>query len=137
MLTEAILLEQNRRLREENEELKEALRQRDELYPDTPPPLPVGVPHLTRHEEVVLRALLGRIGIIPREALHFACYQDDENAPPLKMIDVWVCKLRHKLINTDIKIVTSWGRGYFIERGTAHQARLSGEVGQLISDIAA
>lgn len=113
MLTEALLLEQNKRLREENDELQETVRQLREQLAGETEPLPEGLPHLTRREAAALRAIMRR-GAITRSALYAAIYGTDADIDE-KLIDVWVCKLRRKLSGTGIRIATDWGRGFRVE----------------------
>ncbi|WP_315920392.1 winged helix-turn-helix domain-containing protein [Mesorhizobium sp. SP-1A] len=69
---------------------------------------------LTQQEHAVLTALqMASPRIRSREQLLADLYQlrcDEE--PEIKIIDVWVCKLRKKLKPLGINIDTVWGRGY-------------------------
>jgi hypothetical protein len=108
MLNEAILLEQNRRLRERVDELEETVRQ---LLEEAPAPdLPPGLPYLTRSEETILRALLSARGLTTRDRLYAALYQHDEDRDP-QIVVVMISRLRKKLAGL-VNIETVWGRGY-------------------------
>ncbi|GAA2871795.1 DNA-binding response OmpR family regulator [Aminobacter niigataensis] len=39
-------------------------------------------------------------------------YWLENEDPEIKIIDVWICKLRKKLLPLGVKIETVWGRGY-------------------------
>lgn len=132
MLTEAMLLEQNKRLREENEELRETVRQLRENA-SAPVSLPSGLPHVTVAEETVLRALLRRRGhVVTREAIYLALYGGEERVD-IKIVDVRVCKLRRKLARTDIEICTSWGRGYYVPGADGQLAENRGLVAESLA----
>lgn len=114
MLTDPILIEQNRQLRAERDELREEVRQlRKQLFADDP--LPACLPHLTPNEESALRVLLRRRGLVTKEAIYNALY-GHRDGPDEKLVDVWVHKLRRKLEGTGYEIITSWGRGYELVR---------------------
>ncbi|YBV98388.1 helix-turn-helix domain-containing protein [Phyllobacteriaceae bacterium JZ32] len=49
------------------------------------------------------------------EQLMAALYWADDEEPLIKIIDVFICKLRKKLRPLDIKIETIWGRGYRLQ----------------------
>lgn len=108
MLNEAVLLEQNKRLREENEELKEALRQtreietRDVAFPDW-------VPRLTPLEGAVL-ALLCHRDIVTASTVTAVIHDGD--AKSQNLLGVIVHRLRRKLSPHGIEIRNLWGRGY-------------------------
>jgi two-component system, cell cycle response regulator CtrA len=73
--------------------------------------------HLTGKEYIILELLSLRKGtIVTREMLfnHLYCEMDE---PEPKIIDVFVCKLRKKLVQAtggDHYIETVWGRGYML-----------------------
>jgi len=108
MLTEAILLEQNRRLREENEELREALRQ---ATARAPAPLPPDVPYLSAKEEAVFRALLQRGVTVSRETIYSDLYGHDSEVLP-HIVDVFISHLRRKLARTRYNVETVHARGW-------------------------
>lgn len=135
MITEEILMRQNKALREENEELRETVRQLQAVASEAAS-LPPGVPHLTRREECVLRYLLRRHSVASRDDIYFAMY-GGQGEVDIKIVDVMVHKLRRKLAQTDITIVTDWGRGYFIDRGHVAQSAVAGEVSQCIAESVA
>lgn len=87
---------------------------------------------LTNLEAGFMMVLL-RLGCADKEKLHSVieqqrthrAYQPDKIAEMTdpKMVDVMICKLRKKLSNKGFPsaIVTSWGRGYYIEPATKQQ----------------
>jgi two-component system cell cycle response regulator CtrA len=75
--------------------------------------------HLTGKEYAILELLALRKGtIVTREMLLNHLYGGTDE-PELKIIDVFVCKLRKKLAQAtgcDHYIETVWGRGYMLSR---------------------
>lgn len=70
----------------------------------------------TGEEFALFRALLDKPGrVLTKEMLLDALYWDrrsDKEVPEIKIIDVYVCKLRKKLKPLGLEITTHWGRGY-------------------------
>ncbi len=58
--------------------------------------------HLTTRELATKKTIM--------QALYFDLHSDEE--PQVKIVDVFVCKLRKKLKPYDVKIETVWGQGY-------------------------
>jgi DNA-binding winged helix-turn-helix (wHTH) protein len=74
---------------------------------------------LTGKEYSILEILATKNGIVPKEALLNYLYGGLEEVPETKIIDVFVCKLRKKLIQASdgIDLIqTVWGRGYQLNR---------------------
>lgn len=73
---------------------------------------------LTKNEAIIFHYLLGK-PTATREALMQIIYLGDHGREmvDIKIIDVWVCKLRKKLMTHGIEIKTMWGRGYFMAPG--------------------
>lgn len=69
--------------------------------------------HLTSREALLLVALLRRTEASKEQLLQFI-YAGADDAPEIKIIDVFICKVRKKLKDAGILIETMWGRGYFI-----------------------
>lgn len=70
---------------------------------------------LTIHEAKLVLALSRSRGrIVTKETLMGAVYGGvpDDDWPQLKIIDVFVCKIRAKLTDAPFSIETAWGRGY-------------------------
>lgn len=70
---------------------------------------------LTKSEGTVLWVIISR-PLATKEAIAMTLYgARDEPADPLKIVDVFVCKIRRKLEPFGIHVLTSWGRGYYFE----------------------
>jgi len=112
-----------RALRDENERLREqAAYLQDALTCGFLAPLEW---RLTPQENRLLGALVAR-PLATREVIMAALYHHrgiDE--AEMKVIDVFVCKLRKKLGPQDIKIHTVWGRGYRLDTETRTRLRHS------------
>jgi hypothetical protein len=120
---------ENLRLREENDELRETLRQyREREHIVTP--LPPGLPDMTPQEEAVFRALLRGPGLVPRERLYLAVYGGNTERYG-RIIDVHLTRLRQKLTPIGYRIATSRGRGWqlFSPGESAVKPRLMRRVG--------
>jgi DNA-binding response OmpR family regulator len=80
---------------------------------------------LTWKELTLLFAILRRRNGVSREQIMSALYTGEsvDHQPEIKIVDVFVCKLRRKLANPDnpqyavpkTAIKTVWGRGYRVE----------------------
>ncbi|AZB63885.1 hypothetical protein EBL87_09100 [Cereibacter sphaeroides] len=71
---------------------------------------------LTLQESRVVSLLAQRFpAVVPKEALHAAVLPMRGETEP-KIVDVFVCKARKKLAPHGIRIVTSWGVGFSIDR---------------------
>lgn len=69
--------------------------------------------HLTEKEEKLLNLLYHRQGrTINKEAMLSSLYAHDADWPDIKIIDVFICKIRAKLVGFPGCIETIWGRGY-------------------------
>lgn len=84
--------------------------------------------YLTKKEYTILELLIKRKpSVVAKETFLSHLYHNICDEPNPKIIDVFVCKLRKKLINIagdlDItpKIRTVWGRGYMIHLGQADE----------------
>ncbi len=74
---------------------------------------------LTSHESRLLGVLKKAPGAVSKEGLMNIVYHErvtDGEVPEVKIVDVFVCKLRKKLKPLGIEIVTHWGRGYSLSR---------------------
>lgn len=108
--TVELLQAQNRKFREENEELRETIRQLHEEREDRST-LPDWLPHLTPKEKAIL-GRLKRGSIVSREQLYDASCIIADHEPVMKIIEVYIYKLRRKLRNTGIEIETIYAQGY-------------------------
>lgn len=105
------------KLMEENDTLRERVRQLMTELGETQAPLPREW-QLTRTEEALMRALIAREVASRDFIMHFLYCVKPEDAPEPKIIDVLVCRLRPKLKPFGIEIATVWGRGYSLDATT-------------------
>lgn len=99
------------KLEARNDELEEQVRQLKEILGLTiEVPLVFG---LTSHEAQLFGLLLKR-DIVTKEMGLTLLYgnRPDGDTPEIKIIDVYICKLRAKIEAFGIKVETVWGRGY-------------------------
>ena len=85
---------------------------------------------LTKQEREVLGALMASPGVRTKEQILSAAYSDrcaTGYEPELKIIDVFVCKLRKKLSRFGIKIETKWGDGYLLPHESREALRRMNE----------
>lgn len=105
---------ENDRLRERIAELEAALGC-DFIPPDDW--------RLTRHEAVVFGILLAR-ATATTDAIMAGLYRDNgRDEPNIKIVRVWICKLRDKLEGHGLFIETVWGFGYRLSPQTKALAR--------------
>jgi len=110
------------RQQQEIETLRERVRQlEDALVPEA-----VSVPiewQLTAHEARLFAFLTTR-DVATKPAIMQALYSDraDED-PEIKIVDVFVCKLRKKVKPFGVDIETVWGRGYSLRDRSSFQMR--------------
>jgi DNA-binding winged helix-turn-helix (wHTH) protein len=72
--------------------------------------------HLSGKEGLILAVLGQRFGKCQSKAyLYDALYGDGQSQPEIKIIDVFVCKLRAKMQGGPLVIATHWGRGYSLQ----------------------
>lgn len=68
---------------------------------------------LTAQEAGVFdRLRMARGGVVSKTSLMAALYPLEADEAEIKIIDVFVCKLRRKLAPLGVEIGTAWGRGY-------------------------
>lgn len=66
----------------------------------------------TSHEERFLRAIFASQSVVSREMVMSIMYGGSPDEPELKIMDVYLCKVKRKLgIHRDA-LVTVWGRGW-------------------------
>lgn len=100
------------RNREEIQELNETIRQLKASLS------PADLAHkfavqfgLTTKESRLLAALVEH-GLKTKQQLMDALYLGAEDEPDIKIVDVFVCKVRKKMRPHGFKITTIWGHGY-------------------------
>ena len=95
--------------------------------------------HLTGKEYAILELLTLRRGIVLTKEAFLNHLYGGMDEPEVKIIDVFICKLRKKLAQAGASdlIGTVWGRGYVLRDPAAHAARLSGGLSGLVTARAA
>lgn len=88
------------------------------------PPIEWG---LTAHESKVLGVLMKREAVT-KEGIMAALY-DGRDDPEIKIVDVFVCKLRRKLKPFGVEVATLWGRGY--QMSAENKRRVTEALGQM------
>lgn len=102
-------------LQEENDELREKVRQLEEL-------LAAGVLRIPREfgltgtEETILGVLLSHEMGTVDQFLHALYYGRGDDSPGGNIVNVYICRLRKKLGEYGIEIKTVWGRGYSLTK---------------------
>ena len=90
--------------------------------------------HLTGKEYAILELLVLRKGMVLTKEAFLNHLYGGMDEPEMKIIDVFICKLRKKLAmaGADNLIGTVWGRGYMIrEPSPSHTSAPTDPVGQL------
>ena len=74
--------------------------------------------HLTAREYSILEILALRMGQVVTKDMFLSYLYGGMDEPEIKIIDVFICKLRNRLkvVGADCMIVTVWGQGYTIEK---------------------
>lgn len=108
------------RLRVENETLREQVRQLKQQLVEggKNAPLSWGLPDCERR----LYAHLTSRELVTRESCMAVMYGHMLAQPDPKIIDVWLCKLRRKLAQQGVEIVTHWGVGWSLARNDSRAA---------------
>ncbi len=76
---------------------------------------------LTRSERIVLHVIMTK-PIATKEMIYAYIYGPDSPVHQ-KILDVFLCKIRRKLMPFQVRIETSWGRGFFMTPETKAQVR--------------
>lgn len=72
---------------------------------------------LTRQEAALFEQLVAAGGaVLSKDRLLSGLYLVEADEPDIKIIDVFVCRLRRKLRPLGVEIGTVWGRGYRLVR---------------------
>lgn len=111
---EAVEME-NERLRDRVSELEEAMGMRFLTPVEW---------RLTGSEGRVFGVLMER-EVATKQAIMTALYRTDgmRDEAEIKIVDVFICKVRKKLQAFDIKIETRWGEGYFMAAAAKDHVR--------------
>lgn len=97
-------------LEAENDELREKIRGYEEMLG-----FRVEIPKLfalTASEEKVLGFLMKREVATKEQILHTLYADRPDDGPDMKIVDVFICKVRKKVLKFGIAIETHWGKGY-------------------------
>lgn len=68
--------------------------------------------HLTRHEYMLLELLALRTGLIVSKDSILGHLYSGYEMPDIRIVDVFICKIRKKLGDVGVLLETAWGRGY-------------------------
>lgn len=100
--------------RDRIEFLEERIRQLEEALMPSTVVVPVEY-QLTANEARVFAHLASR-DVGTKQSIMMALYSDRSEEPEIKIVDVFVCKLRRKLRPFGVHIETIWGQGYRLAR---------------------
>ncbi|MEJ6845114.1 helix-turn-helix domain-containing protein [Sinorhizobium fredii] len=90
--------------------LRERVRQLEEAL--VPPSIAVPLEFGLTGSEARAFAHLASRDLVTKQSLMMALYGDRPDEPEIKIVDVFVCKLRKKVARFGISIETVWGQGY-------------------------
>lgn len=121
---------ENDKLRLQNEELQYRVCELQEAV-GTRFDVPMCFP-LTRRETELFGVLMQR-ELATKEMILTALYGGMDE-PCLKIVDVFVCKMRKKLNGFGIEISTLWGRGYYLSKEMKARVREYAVLGMAAAD---
>lgn len=108
------------RLEQENDDLRARVRELEALSGvrfEAPPQF-----RFTKNEAVIFGMLL-KNELVLRESMMQMLYLHEQDEAQIKIVDVWVCKMRAKLKPYGIEIQTQWGQGYFLSPASKSAAQ--------------
>lgn len=108
------------KLEQENDDLRARVRALESQLGFTfssPPQLA-----LSKQESVIFGCLM-KNQLVRKEMAMDALYFHKQDEAEIKIVDVYVCKLRKKLKPWGIEIQTQWGQGYFLPPESKGAAR--------------
>lgn len=70
---------------------------------------------LTRQESKIF-GLLMKLPLVAKETAIRELYLHSQDEAEIKIVDVFVCKMRKKLEPHGIEILTQWGQGYYLDK---------------------
>ncbi|RUM06789.1 winged helix-turn-helix domain-containing protein [Rhizobium chutanense] len=94
--------------------LEERVRQLEEALMPASVMAPIEY-QLTANEARVFSHLASR-DFGTKQSIMMALYSDRAEEPEIKIVDVFVCKMRRKLKPFGVRIETIWGQGYRLAR---------------------
>ena len=90
------------------------------------------IPHymkLTAKEHCMVEILLAKAPLcVTKEQFMLALYLNEIDRPDIKIMDVFICKLRANLRAYDVDILTDWGNGYCMPTESAQRLQALIEV---------
>lgn len=106
----------------ENDELRERVEELEGILfaTDWHAPVEFG---LTNSEAAILAALISRERCSKDFLLMATARPGEEKDAEIKIVDVFVCKLRRKIAPFGIQIITLWGQGYTLDTTTRERLR--------------
>jgi two-component system cell cycle response regulator CtrA len=106
----------------ENDMLREQVARLEELMGMTSIIAPIEF-RLTPHEGRVFGVLMAR-EVATKDAIMASIYlAQGKDEAAIKIVDVFICKIRAKLKPFDIEIGTVWGTGYYLASSTKARIR--------------
>lgn len=76
----------------------------------------------TRAESIIFGVLM-KSKLATKQNLMLALYHNrTQDEAEIKVVDVWVCKMRRKLRPYEIEIETQWGQGYYFSAASKARA---------------
>lgn len=101
-------------LEELQDEVLIARQRLDALRRDDNPSFRIAVElGMSGKEKLIFQLMHMRMdSIVRKETMMDWLYSDQLDIPDSKIIDVFICKMRKKLVDTPYKIETIWGTGY-------------------------
>lgn len=95
----------------EIETLRERIRQLEKEL--CPPAVSVPLEWMLTPSEAKVFSHLTTREVVSKQSIMLAMYSDRIDVEPeIKIVDVFICKLRKKLQRFGVEIVTMWGHGY-------------------------
>ena len=95
--------------------------------------------HLTGKEYAILELMVLRKGMVLTKEAFLNHLYGGIDEPEMKIIDVFICKLRKKLAQAgaDNLVGTVWGRGYMLRDPASHSAIAAASLGAVSEPVAA
>lgn len=72
---------------------------------------------LSRSEEQLLGMLYSRSHTVTKGQAYDLLFGMHRNPPEMKILDVFMCKIRKKLEPIGLHVTTVWGRGWYLDPG--------------------
>lgn len=85
---------------------------------------------LTQSEASIFGTLVANTEMTKEMALHALLRVGADKEPDIKIVDVFICKMRPKLKRFNVEIKTLWGRGYALDTALREELKLRASVPQ-------